>query len=136
MTEKKKTSPKKKDEKIILSGEQEAQINDPYEKFEKDEAGNPGRRVKIVMVNPWDFIGLLTKGMKFRRYTEVMQGIPADATVEAMSADTNRHGIMFVISSPTYDFVPVTQMPPIQMLEIQTELKNATKAKRKPRKKR
>lgn len=96
--------------------------------YEMNDKGEPCRRVKIVMVNAYEFVPLLTKGMVFRRYTKMVQGIPADAKVLAMSADTNRHGIMFVIESAEYPLVPLVQAPPIQLLEIQTELKNATKS--------
>lgn len=103
--------------------------------YEMNDKGEPCRRVKIVMVNAYEFVPLLTKGMVFRRYTKMLDGVPADAKLLAMSADTNRHGIMFVIESSEYDLIPLTEMPPIQRLDIQTELKNATKAVRSKRKK-
>lgn len=103
--------------------------------IEVDDNGIRGRRVKVVMINPFDFVGLLTKGAKFRRYTEIIAGVPIDAEILAMSADTNRHGIMFVIHSDTYPIVPLIEMPPIEALEIQTELKNATKALKTRKKK-
>lgn len=102
---------------------------------ERDQKRMQDRRVKVIMINPFDFMGLLTKGLEFRRYTKIVKGVPDDAQMLALSADTNRHGIMMVIWSSTYPPVKVGEMPPVELLEIQTELRGATKKSAPKRKK-
>lgn len=105
------------------------------ENYERMEDGTPARRVKILMINAYEFVPLFTKGMVFKRYTELINGAPKDAKILAMSGETQRHGILFVVESKEYPLVPLTEIPPIQLVAIQTKLKGATKVKASKRKK-
>lgn len=96
----------------------------------------PTRRAKMLMVNPADFMYLFTKGLEFRKHTKLIAGIPDDAELIAVAAEPVRHAIMLVVKSSTYEPIPIDQMPPIELVEIQTGRIGATKKKPAPRKKR
>lgn len=96
----------------------------------------PTRRAKMLMVNPGDFMFLFTKGLKWRKNTQLIAGIPDDAELIAVAAEPVRHAIMLVVKSSTYEPIPIDQMPPIELVEIQTGRVGATKKKPAPRKKR
>lgn len=110
----------------------EAEAKD-LEKLKKAEV--PTRRVKMMMVNPADFMFLFTKGMTFRKHTKLIEGLPEDAQLIAIAADSVRNGIMLVVQSESYDPVPATVLPPVEMVKIQTGVVGATKKKKAPRKK-
>lgn len=103
------------------------------EKMKKAEI--PMRRVRMLMVNPTDFMFLFTKGLKFRKATEVIEGVPDDATLIAVAADSVRNGIMLVVQSSEYEPIPINVLPPVQPVSINTGVKDATKKKKPTRKK-
>lgn len=76
------------------------------------------RRVKFLMVNPTDFMYLFTTGMKFRKSTHIVQGLPADAKLIHMTYDDARRGILLIVESEEFDLVPVTDHPPVLLVEI------------------
>lgn len=95
----------------------------------------PTRRVKMLMVNPTDFMYLFTEGLVWRKRTELIEGVPADSKLIAVAADSVRNGIMLVVQSKEYDEVPINVLPPVQVVSIQT-INGSTKKKAAPRKKR
>lgn len=95
----------------------------------------PTRRAKMLMVNPADFMYLFTKGLEFRKHTKLIAGIPEDAELIAVAAEPVRHAIMLVVKSKTYEPIPINEMPPIELVSIQTGRVGATKKKKQPRKK-
>lgn len=95
----------------------------------------PVRRVKMLMVNPTDFMFLFTKGLKWRKNTTIILGVPEDAQVIAVAADSVRNGIMLVLKSSEYDEIPINVLPPVEPISIDVGVKNATKKKKQPRKK-
>lgn len=101
-----------------------------------EEIEIPTRKVKMLMVNPVDFMYLFTKGLEFRKQTKIMEGVPEDATLLTLAADPIRHGIMMVVESETYEPIPINEMPPVEVVSINTGVKDATKKKKVPRKKR
>ena len=101
----------------------------------EDEEGIPTRKAKLLMVNPTDFMFLFEKGLSFRKHTKLIEGIPEDAVLLAVAADPVRHGIMLVVQSESYEPIPINQMPPTQVVTIQTGVVDATKKKKQPRKK-
>lgn len=96
----------------------------------------PTRRVRMMMVNPADFMFLFTKGMTFRKHSVLIEGLPEDAQLIAIAADSIRNGIMLVVQSDSFDEIPIDVLPPVQRVQIQTGIINATKKKKVPRKKR
>lgn len=103
------------------------------EKLQQAEV--PTRKVKMFMVNPADFMFLFTKGMTFRKHTKLVQGLPEDAQLVAVVADTMRNGIMMVIQSESYKPIKATEFPPTEYIQIQTGVVGATKKKATKRKK-
>lgn len=88
------------------------------------------RRAKTLFVKPEEFMVLFTKGMEFRKRTRIMEGIPEDAKLLALSAEPIRHGIIMVVESAEYDEVPVTELPPFVEVKIQTKFGATKRAKR------
>ena len=95
----------------------------------------PTRRVKMLMVNPTDIMFLFTKGLKWRKNTTIIAGVPEDAQVIAVAADSMRNGIMLVVQSSEYEVVPINVLPPVEPVGIDVGVRNATKKKKEPRKK-
>lgn len=91
----------------------------------------PTRRVRFLMINPQDFLMLFAKGLVFAKRTQLITGLPEDAKLVSMTVDHVRGGIILVAQSDTYDEVPMTEMPPVQLVEIELGQKGATKKKRK-----
>jgi hypothetical protein len=89
-----------------------------------------GRRVKILVVNPADFMFLFTKGLEFRKRTKIIEGLPDDAQLIAVAAEPIRHAIMLVVKSQSFPMVAAEQMPPFVPVEIQTQF-GGTKKKKK-----
>lgn len=95
----------------------------------------PTRRVKMLMVNPADFMFLFTKGLVFRKRTRIISGLPEDAKLVTIAADSARNGIMLVVESEEYDEVPINVLPPVQVVEIDTRTLEDSKKKKASRKK-
>lgn len=95
----------------------------------------PTRRAKMLMVNPADFMVLFTKGLVFAKRTEILTGVPKDATLLTIAAEPARGGVMLVVESEEYDEIPINELPPVQLVEINTGVRGATKKKKQPRKK-
>jgi hypothetical protein len=107
---------------------------------QKDEVDNEGMeipkwRVKMLMVDPTEFVYLFTKGLRLRKQTQVVLGVPDDAQVVSIAADTKRLGVMIVVQSEQYPEIPKTVLPPIQYVRFNLGDKTATKKKKQPRKK-
>ena len=96
----------------------------------------PTRRAKMLRVEPADFMFLFTKGLLWRKNTRLVAGVPDDAEILTIAADPLRHAIFIVVKSSTYEPIPIEQIPPIELVEIQTGRVGATKKKPAPRKKR
>lgn len=95
----------------------------------------PKFRRRFLMVNPQDFLQLFTKGLILNKRMNVFTGVPADAMIVSMTVDHVRGGIMLLCQSDEYDEIPATDMPPVQMVEIELGVKDATKKARSARKK-
>lgn len=128
MSEHKKLKKAKTKEQLIAENEAE---------IKKATAGAsiPVRRVRMLMVNPADFMFLFTKGMLYRKTTRIIEGVPDDARLIAVAADSPRNGIMLVVESDEYDEIPINVLPPVQPVSINVGDKSATKKKKAPRKK-
>jgi hypothetical protein len=79
------------------------------------------------MVNPQDFLLLFTKGLVLAKRMKVITGIPDDAELQSMTVDHVRGGIILVVKSEDYEEIPLTAMPPVQLVEIEIGVKDATK---------
>ncbi len=95
----------------------------------------PTRRVRMLMVQPADFMSLFTKGLVFNKRTELLEGIPDDAKLITLAPDSVRNGVMLVVESSEYEAIPINVLPPVQAVQIHIGVKNATKAKKTRRKK-
>jgi hypothetical protein len=95
----------------------------------------PKFRRRFLMVNPQDFLQLFTKGLILNKRMSVFTGVPADAMIVSMTVDHVRGGIMLLCQSDEYEEIPATDMPPVQMVEIELGVKDATKKARSARKK-
>ncbi len=105
------------------------------EKFQSAKV--PKRRVAMLMVQPGEFMFLFTKGLRFQKNFKVIKGVPDDAKVIAVAPDSMRNGIMIVVTSSEFEEVPINVLPPVIPVDIDLDgIKNATKKKAKPRKKR
>lgn len=93
------------------------------------------RKVKVLLVNPVDFMYLFVKGMKFRKQTKIMEGLPEDAELVGCAYDAIRGAIMMVVKSEEYEPIPTTDSPPAQFMKIQIGDRKATKKKPVARKK-
>lgn len=94
-------------------------VEKPKEDLDKLKAMKiPTRRAKMLMINPADFVFLFTKGLKFRKNYQVIKGVPEDAKIITAVADSARNGIMLVVQSDEYDEVPMTVLPPVEMVSI------------------
>lgn len=98
--------------------------------------GVPVRRVKMLMVNPVDFMYLFTKGLEFRKHTKLIEGLPDDALLISVAAEPVRNGIILVVKSESYDPTPLSALLPVELVSISTGMPDATKKKKVPRKKR
>lgn len=103
---------------------------------EMSEMEIPTRRAKMLMVNPADFMYLFTKGLRFRKNTQIISGLPEDAKLLTLAAEPARGAIMLVVESDSYAEIPINELPPVELIEIQQGEKGATKKKAAPRKKR
>lgn len=79
----------------------------------------PGRRVKMLMINPADFMVLFTKGLKVRGGWKIVKGLPADAQILTIAYDHMRNGIMIVVESAEFELIAATELPPILKVEIE-----------------
>lgn len=77
------------------------------------------RRVKIMMVNPADFMVLFKKGLKVRGGWKVIKGLPGDARLLTVAYDAQRGGILMVVESDEFELIPATQTPPVQQVDIE-----------------
>lgn len=135
MNKNEKTEPQKK---VITKEEAEArkqQIDGAPNVDDIKNAEIPTRRVRMLMVNPTDFMYLFTKGLEFRKRTKISEGVPEDAKLIAVAADSVRNGIMLVVESDSYEPIPINVLPPVQPISIQTGDPDATKKKKSERKK-
>lgn len=132
------SDPAKEPKKMINKDEGLARMKriDSAPKLENINAADiPTRRVRMLMVNPADFMFLFTKGLAFRKRTKIIEGVPEDASLIAVAADSARNGIMLVVESTEYDEIPINVLPPVQVVNIDTRIIGATKKKKAPRKK-
>ena len=93
------------------------------------------RRVKIMVINPLAFMGLFSQGIRFKKQTQLVSGIPDDAQLIGITYDTRRDLILMVIQSESFDETPVNEVPPFIQINIQTDFRN-TKKKVAPKRKR
>ena len=94
----------------------------------------PMRRRRFLIVNPTEFLSFFHEGLVLAKRVSVIKGVPADAKVVSMTVDHIRNGIVLLVESEEYELVPMTQMPPVQHIEIRLGVEGATKKKKKSRK--
>lgn len=104
----------------------------PLEVDEKQEVAT--RRTKVMVINPIGFMSLFTQGLRFRKQTQIVSGVPEDAKLIGLTYDTRRDLILLVVESEEFDEVPITEVPPFLMLKIQTQF-GTTKKKNVPKRK-
>lgn len=95
----------------------------------------PKKRRRMLMINPPDFMMLFKEGLEFRKHTKLITGLPEDAVLLAIAAEPVRNGIILVCESKEFDLVPINELPPTQLVEIELGVPGATKKNKKPRKK-
>lgn len=91
----------------------------------------PMRRQKWLMVNPVEFVRFFTKGMKFAKRLEIIEGVPEDAELKGIVYDVRLDAIILVVQSQEYEPIPVTDLPPRQMVTLKIGVPDATKKKKK-----
>lgn len=91
----------------------------------------PTRKVRFIMINPQSFLGMFQTGLTLSKRMKVIQGVPDDAKVINMTVDHVRGGIILVIESEEYEPIPMTNMPPVQLLEVDLGMKGGSKPPKK-----
>lgn len=79
------------------------------------------RRVKMLMVNPVDFMFLFTKGLRIRAGWKILKGLPADATLVNVAYEPSRGAIILVVESTEYDEVERGVLPPYELIELDVQ---------------
>jgi hypothetical protein len=92
------------------------------------------RRTRVAAINPHAFMSLFTKGLRFRKQTALIEGIPEDALLVGITYDVRRDMILIVIESEEYDEIPINEIPPFQHINFQTQW-GSTKKKVIPKRK-
>ena len=128
-------NPAPEEPKIEEGGDGNKQVVERETPLDNEGMEIPKWRVKMLMVDPTEFVYLFTKGLKLRKQTQVVLGVPEDAQVVSIAADTKRLGVMMVVQSESYPEIPKTVLPPIQYVRFNLGDKQATKKKKQPRKK-
>lgn len=77
------------------------------------------RRVRFLMVEPGLFMSMFTKGLRIRSGIKITDGVPKDAKLLTVTYDARLGAILLVVESAEYDEIPITEMPPVQEIEIQ-----------------
>jgi len=88
------------------------------------------RQVKMLMVNPTDFMVLFTKGLRVKSGYKLIKGLPSDATLLTIAYEPARNAILMVVESKEYTAIPKTQLPPIEAVEIEINDKRFSKPKK------
>lgn len=91
------------------------------------------RRTRVMMINPVEWMGLFTTGVRFAKSVQLIEGVPKDATMIGCAYDIRRDAILIVLESAEYEPIPITQQPPTQLVRIKFGDPSATK-KKKPAK--
>jgi hypothetical protein len=111
------------------------QLRTPEEGLPKEANPEvPKVRERFLMINPQDFLMLFEQGLVLAKRTKVFTGVPADAKVTGFTVDHVRGGVILIVRSDEYDEIPVTEMRPVQHIEIEIGVKNATKSTKNKRK--
>lgn len=76
------------------------------------------RKVRMMMVNPADFMSLFGKGLKVRKGFKIIEGLPDDAKLINIAYDAMRGAVQLVVESETFDAIPITVLPPVQVVKI------------------
>lgn len=95
----------------------------------------PKARRRVLMIHTVEFASLFTKGLVFAKKTRLIEGIPEDFILLGATYDLRLDAILILGESETYDEVPMTEIPPRQMVSIEQGDPRATKKKKAPRKK-
>lgn len=96
----------------------------------------PTRRVRMMMMQPSHFMSMFTKGLVFDKRTEIIEGLPEDAKLISIAADSARNGIMLVVESKEFDEIPINVLPPVIPIRVDIGVIRSTKKKAKRKKKR
>ena len=100
-----------------------------------DSSDVPTRRVRMLVANATDIMVLFKEGMKFRRETTILAGVPDGAKLLTVASEPVNHGIIFVVEHESYEPVPINVIPPMIYVKVQTGVPGATKKKASTRKK-
>ena len=92
------------------------------------------RRTRVMVINPHAFMSLFTKGVRFRKQTQLIEGVPDDAMLVGITYDTRRDLMLLVVESKEYDETPINEVPPFVQVSIQTQF-GSTKKKATPKRK-
>lgn len=76
------------------------------------------RNLALLFVEPAGFAALFREGMQWRANSKIVKGIPKDAKVEYVFANSERAGVMIMLSSKNFEPVMNGVMPPILPIEI------------------
>ena len=95
---------------------------------ELDE-GVPTKPRRVLMISPSEFAGLFTKGLVFAKKTRIAEGIPEDAKLLGVAYDLRLDAIVMVVESAEYDEVPMTELPPRQLISIEQGVAKAVERK-------
>lgn len=100
-----------------------------------NEAEVETRRVRTMVINPYEFMFLFGEGLVFKKRTTLIEGVPEDAKLIGLTYDTRRDRILMVVESKSYEPCKITDVPPMQPILIDLGVVNATRKKKVPRKK-
>lgn len=89
----------------------------------------PTRQVKMLMINPPDFMALFKKGLQVRGGWKIIKGLPPDAKLLTIAYEPTRNGVMLVVESASYTAIPINEVPPIEVVEIELSGRHVKKAK-------
>ncbi len=76
------------------------------------------RKMKLLYVDPSQFMSIFKEGMKFREGFEIVAGIPDDAQVLGVTYEPSVHGILIVVSSESYEDIPHGKALPMVQVDI------------------
>lgn len=76
------------------------------------------RKIKLLYVDPGQFMSLFKEGLKVREDFEIVAGLPKDAQVMGVTYEPRVGGILIVIYSETFEETPHGEILPMVQVNI------------------
>lgn len=86
------------------------------------------RKIRLLYVDPSQFMSLFKDGMKFREDVKLISGVPLDAKLLAVTYDPTVHGILLVVTSDEYEDVPHGRALPMVQVDLRVGKPTAGKS--------